>query len=496
NVYCITCWWSDKWDPKSYGREYDFKRPFMEQYRELHQAMPKLAMMNDNGISSENCEYTYDFAYGKNCYLVVASWFVENCMYGYLLAGNKDSADNLFLFDSQLMYNTVDCKRCYNCRDCFRATDSSDCILGFDLKNCKDCILCSGLRGQQYCIRNKQYTKEEFEAFKKEMGLDSWKNMEKYRSEFAEFIKQTPRKYSNFLKCEDCTGDNLESSKNSKECYNTRNIQDCKWFSFGDGGKDSYDVNSTGQPELCYDSVTPDNSYSDFFTVYCWKCQFVCYSENCHSSNNLFGCVGLRKGEFCILNKQYSKEEYLALREKIVEQMETSGEWGEFFPSNICLFAYNETMANEKHPLDEAGARQLGYRWTAQLPGVFGKKALDWTEVPDSISEVGADGLVADKTLWKEVLSCTKCQRNFKLIEKEFAFYKARGIPVPRRCSVCRDLERKEKFNPRKMYDRQCDCAQSGHEHADHCPTPFQTTYAPDRPEKVYCEKCYNQTLN
>src|SRR6185436_17628089 len=33
--YCGTCWWSDKWDPLEYGRDYDFSRPFFEQLWEL-----------------------------------------------------------------------------------------------------------------------------------------------------------------------------------------------------------------------------------------------------------------------------------------------------------------------------------------------------------------------------------------------------------------------------------------------------------------------------
>jgi len=33
---------------------------------------------------------------------------------------------------------------------------------------------------------------------------------------------------------------------------------------------------------------------------------------------------------------------------------------------------------------------------------------------------------------------------------------------------------------------------QDKHSHGeDHCPNKFETTYAPDRPEIVYCEQCY-----
>src|SRR3989344_2987062 len=34
-VYCQPCWWSDAWDSTSYGRAYDFSRPFFEQFQDL-----------------------------------------------------------------------------------------------------------------------------------------------------------------------------------------------------------------------------------------------------------------------------------------------------------------------------------------------------------------------------------------------------------------------------------------------------------------------------
>src|SRR5438046_1733622 len=54
-VYEQAYWWSDNWDPKSYGRNVDFSRPFFEQWAELFRAAPQLAMNNQ---LSENCEYT------------------------------------------------------------------------------------------------------------------------------------------------------------------------------------------------------------------------------------------------------------------------------------------------------------------------------------------------------------------------------------------------------------------------------------------------------
>ena len=41
----------------------------------------------------------------------------------------------------------------------------------------------------------------------------------------------------------------------------------------------------------------------------------------CAASSNLFGCVGLKSKEYCILNKQYTKEAWEALVPQIIEHM-------------------------------------------------------------------------------------------------------------------------------------------------------------------------------
>ena len=49
-VYHPTAWYSDKWDPLDYGQDYDFSRPFFEQWHELMLKVPRL------GIDIVNCE--------------------------------------------------------------------------------------------------------------------------------------------------------------------------------------------------------------------------------------------------------------------------------------------------------------------------------------------------------------------------------------------------------------------------------------------------------
>jgi hypothetical protein len=43
-VYCYECFYGDQWNQLSYGRAYDFSKPFFQQYSELMLQAPKLGL--------------------------------------------------------------------------------------------------------------------------------------------------------------------------------------------------------------------------------------------------------------------------------------------------------------------------------------------------------------------------------------------------------------------------------------------------------------------
>src|SRR3989338_2303852 len=45
-VYDANAWWGDSWDPLAYGKDYDFSKPFFEQWRELRDRIPLQALSN------------------------------------------------------------------------------------------------------------------------------------------------------------------------------------------------------------------------------------------------------------------------------------------------------------------------------------------------------------------------------------------------------------------------------------------------------------------
>ena len=163
-IYCNKCWWSDMWDPKSFGVDFDFSKPFFEQFISLRKRVPALALVNDNGIGSENCDYVQNVQYSKNCYMAMVSWKLENCMYFCYGAEAKDAVDSMGIFStSEGIYETLYSEKCFGCKYIQNSSELLDCSFCLDCHGCEHCFQCVGLRNKKYFFQNKQYTREEYE---------------------------------------------------------------------------------------------------------------------------------------------------------------------------------------------------------------------------------------------------------------------------------------------------------------------------------------------
>ena len=200
------------------------------------------------------------------------------------------------------------------------------------------------------------------------------------------------------------------------------------------------------------------------------------YLESCVSCSDCFGCVGLKHKQYHIFNIEYSKDEYRRLVGKIMDHMRTSGELGEFFPIENSPFCYNESAAQEYFPVEEAVAKQTGWRWLRKDNADFRPPSIP--AIPDNISAV-------DESVCQAVLACETCQKNFKFVVQEVRALKKQGLPLQTHCPDCRHQERMALRNSYKLFRRVC----------DNCRQPMLTTYSPEREETVYCEECFLQTL-
>jgi hypothetical protein len=488
NVFCNKCWWSDKWDPSFYAEDYDFTKPFFKQFNDFLRKVPHMALVNDNGVGSINSEYTHDFSFAKNCYMVFCAWNIENVMYSYYLIAGKNILDSLnVMVNNEYIYECIQPENCYQVKYSHFAVGCNNSEFIFDCRNCSYCFMCSGLRNKKYCYMNEQYTKEEYENILNNYKLDTFTGVEKSQKEFDEFILKTPRRFSNIIHSYNCTGDLITNGKNSIECFNVQSPENCKWVVNSDTPSDSYDLLASGKNSECYEGVTSDHSNRNLFGVFSWKSQNIEYTQHCHSSKYLFGCVALRNKNYCIFNKQYTKEEYESILIKIKDQMNNipyitkNGEvykYGEFYPSELSPFGYNETLTQERFFLSKDEILKNGFVWQEKIQRTINKETITPENLSDSIFDI-------KESIINEILKCIDCNRNYKITEDELAFYKRLNIPIPRRCFYCRHNNRIKRRNPYKLWHRSC--MNKG------CTNEFETSYSPDLPEIIYCEKCYQQ---
>jgi len=99
------------------------------------------------------------------------------------------------------------------------------------------------------------------------------------------------------------------------------------------------------------------------------------------------------------------------------------------------------------------------------------------------------------KELLGAVLKCDTTGKPYKIMPQELAFYLDNRVPIPRKHYDTRYNDRLKLQFKLMLYHRQCMCEESGYDHEGRCPVEFETTYAPERPEKVYCEKCYQNII-
>ncbi len=475
NIIDSADWWDQKYTPAE--SIYDINKGFFEQFWTIvkNTAHPHIITMD-----SENSEYTNFNGFCKDSYLCAAGNYSENISYCYNAEKTKNSLDCLFVFQSENCYELIHSSKCYRVFFSLHCEGCSDWAYLEDCNWCSNCYMCVGLKNKKYHILNKEYSKEEYFTKIEEIEKDKQAFIEKFES-----LRLTVPKRANYnFNSEKSSWEYIIDSQNCQDCYiMSESCVDCKnvlnWFPHL---SDSHRCCFSGEnAQLFYETMwsgagwyknafgllilnNPENNY---------------YCDYCISSKNCFWCSGLHNAEYCILNKQYTKEQYENLVPKIIAKMIEDGEWWEFFPSSLSPFGYNETVATEYFPLTKKQAVEKGFNWsdyTAPLPKV--EKIIPANKLPQAIEDVPDDILA-----W--AIECEVSKKPFRIIPSELAFYRKHNISIPKRHPDQRHLDRMRLRNPRKLSQTSC----------DGCKIEIQTTYDPERKERVYCTDCYNKHI-
>jgi hypothetical protein len=500
-VVCQKCWWSDDFNPTQYGRDYDFSKPFFQQYRELMNEVPFVANFVVDESRMVNSPYNNMVLDLRNCYMMFDSDFNEDCQYGCEVERSKNSVDNNLIDKSEMCYECVNVQNCYRAFYSVDCESSSDIYFCRDCTGCTDCFGCINLRKQSYCIYNEPMgTKEAYQARLAEMGIESRANVEALKPQIKEFWAQGLYKYMHEKQNEDCTGDYIYNSRNVTDSWIVQEGWNIKYSQYlvAMGAKDSYDFTQFGdKSELHYEILQGGGGGQR--VRFSWfvpnENQNVDYGMQVMTSHDMFGCIGMRKTEYCILNKQYTKEEYEALVPKIKQQMmdmpykDAQGieyRYGEFFPTELSPFAYNETTAQEFFPLTSGTVSEKGFTWAEREARNY-VPTMTADKIPETIEGAGDEIL-------KDIIECANkgdhtknCATAFRIIPDELGFYRRFNIPLPAKCPNCRHAERMEWRNLPKFRKGKCEYEGCGEE--------FLTAYEEGK-KGVYCKEHYLQFVS
>lgn len=492
-VYHPEMWYGDGWDPYQYGVDYDFSRPFFEQFLELQNRVPKMALVKQG--QSVNSEYTHRAHDMKNSYMVFRMSGSVDSSYCYVGRNITDCVDCLSIWDCELCYECIDCNTSYNLRFSQESHDCRNASFLYACRNCSDCVGCVNLINQSHCIFNVKYSKEEYNQKLKELQLDTVSGIAKFQEQFEEFRKKFPHRSTHSLKSNDYSGNWIVNCQNVRNSFGCLNVKDGKYLVWIFDAEDCMDYFQWGNhSELIYESENCGISSSRLsFCTQCWMgAHDLTYCDSCPGAGNCFGCIGLKKGEYAILNKKYSKEEYEALVPKIVQHMNDmpyvdgrgmTYRFGEHFPESFSAFAYNETAAIDFFPLERDEALARRYRWKEKQKKTYAT-TIEGNDLPETIGEVTDDIL-------KAVIACAEKDKEYstgayKITPDELTFYRKMNLPLPRVCFDVRHKRRLEKRPPLKIIDRNC----------AKCGIAVHTVYTEDFAPIIYCESCYQQEVS
>lgn len=471
----------DDFDPFQFGVDYKQGESPLAQLFELRKVFPMPSFLNRDP-SSVNSEYSNGGKDLKNGYYCFGGFRSEDIWYTNLVNKSKEIMDSRAINKCDRLYGGVSSDGMYNSAYIYFSKDSSDSYFLFDCRNCADCFGCVNLRNKRYCIWNEQKTKEEYEAFMKSIRPFSHRMIEDTKEKFWNFIQTLPMNASRNISSQNTFGTLNERSSDLFDATDCDNSEHCRHVDAALSHKDSMDILfSGGHSHSLYQTINVGNQASNMkfsvSTKFSTDCEFVFNSKNL---SNCFMCFGLQNKSYCVLNKQYTPEEYWPLVDQIKTDMLNRGEYGEAPDLKFSAQAYNFALAGMYFPLPEKTIRELG-GYTASIPetNIGTTETINHKDIPDTIGEVTDDIL-------NKAIICEQTGRPFRIIATELAFYRKMGLPVPHKHPSVR-MEKHFRSVPMGI---------RFHTNCMKCGKATESIFNPTDNYILYCTECFGQEVN
>lgn len=480
-VYDYKFFISDEFDPFSYGLNYREGESPLKMLLNLRRKFPMPSFLNRDP-SSVNSEYSNGGRDNKNCYFAMACYHAEDVWYSSLVNKSRNVMDSRTIKQSELLYEGFMSDFIYKSSFVYFSVSCSDCFLVFDCKNCDSCFGCVNLRNKKYCVWNEQLSKQDYESFIKSTDPLARSKLAEYKKKFWKLVATQPMSASHNVGSDNISGVGIKNCRNLFDVVNAENGSE--HIRHADGAmshKDSMDfLYSGGHSSKLYGTTNIGSQSSNVrFSVsskFCTDCEFIFNSKNL---NNCFMCFGLQDKSYCILNKQYSPEEYFPMVDQIKSEMIKRGEYEDPLGFEFSAQAYNFSMGQLGYPLNSEEIKKLG-GYVAKEPetNAGNIEMVKAADLPETIAGVGDDIL-------NKAILCETTGRPFRIIGSELEFYRRMGLPLPTVHPSVR-METLFRLAPDgKKY--KVICAQCGNE--------TDSMFNPKEGYILYCDACFKREV-
>ena len=312
---------------------------FFSSFQQLYKAQEQMKLMQ--WFENENCDFAEVYG-AKNCYLSFSvGTNAENVLYTLMSGINLYNVYNSFgiIENCSNVYSSRVVTESMNIFFSSNIHASNNVWFSTNLLWCSECIFCDWLDNKQYCINNIELWKEEYWNKKKAILFDVKK--------FDDLLHNiVDKKFINKLS-EDVHGGWIVNSSFIRNGYFINNLQN--W-------RNVFNTWSKLTTNNFYDCIDCWNNWdNDLYAAhYTWEhSSYVYCSSSIAASSQIYysyflescsfclGCIGLKNKSYCILNKQYTKEERYEKVDEIFSQMDADGTLGEFFSATMNSFYFN-----------------------------------------------------------------------------------------------------------------------------------------------------------
>src|SRR3989344_1933471 len=283
-VYCNECWFSDKWEALQFGQEYDFSKPFFEQFKGLGQKVPRLAIWVQQ---SANSEYTNQAYANKNAYLSFALRDSEDVAYVTRAVQVKRSLDVAYTHHSEFLYQTVDCDKSYKSRF---IEGGEGCVESGFLSNSRNCQNCFGgvnLRSASYVFFGEQLDKNTFNEKIKALSFGSRKVQQELTERFNKLKLESIYRFAKLTNTSNCKGDHLSNAKNCHWVFDGFELENARYSSWVFTSKEISDCYGMGGSEFVYEGIGVEEVSNTKFSTVTDGSNHVPYTDLCSASSHL-----------------------------------------------------------------------------------------------------------------------------------------------------------------------------------------------------------------